>query len=176
MTCSYSRPQGTPRHPIQSVSLPLASRKLGRAEETWLTQVLVRLHVIETHLSVYSRLDLDEVDHLQMGMKLRRTEVDSVYLAHGSGGDRESFLVTCEAKGRTDDILIDQVIQQTRSAAGLRVRFDYVLPMAAKVVRETGIYVVEFEAVERSLAADVADLTVASEAVYTLSPPVPGIG
>ena len=168
----------TPRHAIQSVSLPLASRKLGRDEETWLTQVLVRLHVIETHLSVYSPREFEQVDHLQMSMKLRRAEVDSVYLAleRGEGSAPQSFLVTCEAKGGSDDILEDQLLAQTRSAAGLVVDFDYVLPMAAKVIRGTGIQVVEFAAVERGEAAEVADLEIVSHVLYRLSPPVPGIG
>ena len=167
----------TPRHAIQSVSLPLASRKLGRDEETWLTQVLVRLHVIETHLSVYSPHDFQQVDHLQMSMKLRRAEVESVYLALGDGDEQPlSYLVICEAKGSSDDILEDQILAQTRAAGGLDIEVDFVLPVAAKVIRNVGIQVVEFRAVERDRAREVTDLAVVSQAVYQLSPPVPGIG
>jgi len=32
------------------VSMQIASRKLGREEETWVTQVLTRLRLVETHL------------------------------------------------------------------------------------------------------------------------------
>ena len=37
----------TPRHQIENASLPLASRQLGRTDEPWMIQVLVRLRVIE---------------------------------------------------------------------------------------------------------------------------------
>src|SRR5262249_5237398 len=40
-----------PRRQLESVSLPLALRRLGRTDETWLLQVVVRLRVLETHLS-----------------------------------------------------------------------------------------------------------------------------
>lgn len=166
----------TPRHKIQSVSLPLTSRELGRPDETWLTQVLVRLHVVETHLSVYSPRSFEQVDHLQMGMKLRKAEIDSVYLGlDRRPGGLHTTLIACEAKGHSDDILEDQIIAQVKALSRLTVLFDDVLPLAAKVVRGVGIHVVEFAAVERSSVEGLVALTVVSEAVYELSPPVPGI-
>jgi len=42
------------KHQIQSASMSLASRRLGRKDEAWLIQVLVKLNVIETHLAVSS--------------------------------------------------------------------------------------------------------------------------
>lgn len=168
----------TPRHVIQSVSLPLASRKLGRAEETWLTQVLVRLHVVETHLAVYSPRTFTQIDHLQMSMKLRRAEIDSVYLGLEETvlGDSRHTLIACEAKGRSDDILADQIMAQAKSMARLSVDFDYILPMAAKILGSKGIHLVEFEAVKRVDVPELERLSIASEALYQLSPPVPGIG
>ncbi len=38
-------PPDVPPHPLSSVGLPLASRRLGRTDEPWLVQVSVRLHV-----------------------------------------------------------------------------------------------------------------------------------
>lgn len=43
----------TPAHDIQSASMPLASRRMGRRDEAWLIQVLARLHIIETHLALH---------------------------------------------------------------------------------------------------------------------------
>jgi hypothetical protein len=168
--------EATPRHKIQSVSLPLTSRELGREEETWLMQVLVRLHVIETHLSIYSPQHFEQVDHLQMSMKLRRAEVDSVYLGLDRRPDGvRTTLIACEAKGHSDDILEDQMIAQVKALARLEINFDEMLPIAAKVVRGEGIHVVEFATVERTNVEALEALTVVSQAVYQLLPPVPGI-
>ena len=71
----------TPRHRLETASLPLASRRLGRREETWLTQVIVRVRLVETYFSLFSRLHVVQVDHLQMGAKLGRAEIDALYLA-----------------------------------------------------------------------------------------------
>ena len=178
----------TPRLRIESASLPLASRRLGRSDETWLTQVCVRLRLVETHLALVSALEVVQVDHLQMSVKLGPTEIDAMYLvieetgaagaagAAGTGATRE-VLLTCEAKGRSDDILEGQVVSQVRSAFGLSdTGQDRVVPVAVKAVGPSEVFVVEFEAVGRAEADDLEDLQVASSAVYELVPPVPGIG
>lgn len=56
--------ESTPRHRIESASLPLASRKLGRKDEPWLIQVAVRLRLIQTHLALFSYREILQVDHL----------------------------------------------------------------------------------------------------------------
>jgi hypothetical protein len=169
----------TPRHRVESASLPLASRKLGRSDEPWLVQVLVRLRVIETHLALFSERNIVQLDHLQMSVKLSNTEIDALFLAVeqiGPGETRET-IVCCEAKGVRDDILEDQVIRQIQAVFGMAgVSQNWVLPIAVKALRPSEIHVVEFEAVERAAAPGLTTLKIVSGAVYEFVPPIPGIG
>lgn len=60
---------GVWRHQIQSVSMPLATKALGRDDETYLIQVAVKLAVVETHFALRSPIDVVELNHLQGGHK-----------------------------------------------------------------------------------------------------------
>ncbi len=71
----------TPRFKIETISMPLASRRLGRKDEPWLIQVLVKLRIIETHLALFSSRKIIQLDHLQMNLKLSRSEIDALFLA-----------------------------------------------------------------------------------------------
>jgi len=168
----------TARHRIESASLPLASRKLGRTDEPWLIQVAVRLRLIQTHLALFSPREILQVDHLQMSVKLRRTEIDAVFLAVEQVEDaHREVLVTCEAKTGRDDILPDQVLEQVRAVFDQRaITQNTVIPLAMKTVGSSEVYVVEFEPVSRAEIDAASELTVASAAIYELSPTVPGIG
>jgi hypothetical protein len=170
--------EATPRHSLESASLPLASRRLGRADETWLTQVAVRLRLIETHLALFSSRHVVQVDHLQMSIKRSPAEIDALYLVHETVGEvTQEAIATVEAKGMRDDILEDQVLAQIRTAFAMpEVEQETVIPMAMKTVGPSEVHVVEFEAVMRGEESDLSELVVASEAVYTLRPAVPGIG
>jgi hypothetical protein len=169
----------TPTHQIESISMPLASRRLGRDDEPWLIQVLVRLHVIETHLSLYSARHILQIDHLQMNVKLYLSEIDALFLAVeelGLGLTRE-VIVTCEAKGLRDDILESQVLLQVESVfQSPRINQDFVIPIAVKPLRESVVHVVEFDVISRDVPSNARTLTIASDALYEFIPPVPGIG
>ncbi len=163
------------RHQVQSLSMPLASKRLGRNDETYLIQVAAKLAVIETHFALASPLNIVELTHLQIGIKLRLTEVDSLYAAtlrHENGAD-EQVIVTAEAKKRGQRILEEQVMQQVK-AAFHATQTDLVVPIAMTVA-EQGIYVAEFNAVRRNELAQFEMLELASEALYELHPPVRGI-
>jgi hypothetical protein len=173
-----------PRHRVESASMPLASRRLGRKDESWLMQVLVRLRVFETHLSLFSGWQVVQMDLLQLGVKQRRTEIDGLFLAveEVEGDDNESepatreLLVCCEAKSRRDDILEDQILSQVRAVFRMKaITQDVVVPMAAKTVGPSQVHVLEFEAVTREAAPTMESLVIASEAVYEFVPPVPGV-
>jgi hypothetical protein len=158
----------TKTHQVQSASLPFAARQLGRKEETWLTQIVVNLRLIESQLSIFSPLRerVRDVTHLQMGMKTQ-PEIDAVFLAsYGQTGKLSSptnlnLLVTCEAKQINQRILEDQIREQIAIALKetkkiQTPRIDAVKPIAIKVVdydfegrKEKAIYVVEFAQVER---------------------------
>lgn len=171
--------ESTPVHRIESASLPLASRRLGRSDEPWLVQVIVRLRVIETHLALFSHHNIVQVDHLQMSVKLRRSEIDALFLAIERIDSKTTREVVscCEAKSRRDDILEDQVLGQVQAVFGLSgVTQDVVIPLAVKARGPSRIHVVEFDLVTRKEAATLSSLTVASDAIYEFVPPVPGIG
>jgi len=171
----------TPRHSITSAVLPLASREFGRQDEEWLLQVAVKLRLVETHFCVYSprRAFIRQVDHLQNSLKLHGSQIDAVFLAHeiDEHGNRREIIITCEAKEIRENVTMEQLVRQPRAAFSMRtVTQNVVVPIALKAVAPSQIHMVEFSAVERADAETTEVLTVLSEAVYILQPPVPGIG
>jgi hypothetical protein len=176
-----------PEFVIQSLSIPLATKSLGRQDESWLIQVAVQLKVLESHFANLSQAGVIEVTHLQTGVKLNRTEIDSLFLAvvSAADGQRVNALVTCEAKQQKDPILETQVVQQVVSAyesvRNLDLNIDLVIPIALKSLKgRAAIYVAEFEPWTPSEAQAPEEkrkeLVVAYSGVYRLCPPVPGIG
>lgn len=171
--------ESTPTFPVQSLSLPLASRQLGRKDEPWLLQVTVNLRVIETHFAVGEQRQIEalEVNHLQMDLKLRTAQIDALFLAKHSVDDSEtegSVLITVEAKQGNQLILTEQIARQVREAFDA-TRNDLVIPTAIVGVRNRGIYVVEFKAVHRSEAKDFKTPVYHRDAMFVLQPPVKGI-
>lgn len=169
----------TPRHRVESASLPLASRQLGRGDEPWLIQVAVRLRLIETHLTLFSPRTILTVDHLQMSVKLEKSEIDALFLAveEGTGVEMREIVICCEAKSIHDDIIEEQVIRQIQAISRQHtVTQDYILPIAIKAIGKSEIFIVEFDVVAKADAAALESLIPISEAVYELIPPVPGIG
>ena len=172
---------------IQSISIPLTTKSLGRQDESWLIQVAVQLRVLETHFASVSSLQVVELTHLQTGIKLNRTEIDSLFLAVLRSDKGVSFnaLVTCEAKQQKDPILADQIVQQVVSAYSsikkLDLSIDLVIPVALKSLKgRAAVYVAEFEPWTPSEAemdeGSRKELVVGCSGVYRLHPPVPGIG
>lgn len=169
----------TPVHLVESTSLPLASRQLGRGDEPWLIQIAVRLRIIETHLALFSPKQFLHVDHLQMSVKVRPSEIDALFLAteHIDKAEQREVIVCCEAKSLRDDLVEEQLVRQIKTIFRQKaVTQDVALPIALKAVGRSRIYVVEFETIERRAATQLDSLTIVSEAVYHLKPEVPGIG
>ncbi len=168
-------------HQISSISLPLASRRLGRPDEPWLVQVSVRLHLIETYFALFSsrKTTIQQMDHLQNALKLRRTEIDALFLATEQIGPEkfQEFIVPCEAKRAGEDIIPEQILQQVKAAFKLRnVAQNCAVPIALKSVSRSRIQVVEFSEVKRGDADQLESLTMVGQAVFDLVPEVPGIG
>jgi hypothetical protein len=179
-TAPLPPPDSVP-HQISSVGLPLASRRLGRTDEPWLVQVSVRLHVIETYFALFSarKERIRQVDHLQNGLKLKRTEIDALFLGieETTPGTYHEFMITCEAKRVGEDIISEQVLQQVKAVFHLsNVTQSFAVPIALKSISPSVIHVVEYEAVARDEAEELEILNVANQAVFELVPPVPGIG
>ncbi|CAN5448739.1 hypothetical protein BH11ARM2_BH11ARM2_35120 [soil metagenome] len=167
----------TPKHRVESVSMPLASRRLGRADEPWLMQVAARLRIVEAHFSLFSPRAVEQVDLLQLNVTLRKGEIDAMYLLQErtEEGSVKEVIVTCEAKQGRDDILEDQIINQARSAFKLKsVDQDLVVPIAIKCIPPGSIHVVEFTAFERATAEETT-LVFEADSLHEIYPPVPGI-
>ena len=157
---------------LQSVSMSLVAKELGRSDEAWLVQTAVNLRVIEQHMATVSALDVQEVTHLQMTVKLRATEIDAIYLADIPGISKA--LITCEAKNGSERILVGQIISQVK-AAFETTNASLVVPMAIRSVKGIGIHVIEFLPVLRDEAETFVALKFATDALYRLIPPVNGI-
>lgn len=165
----------TIRNPIQSLSLPRAAKELGRSDEAWLIQTVVNLRVVEQHLATQSKLDVVDISHLQMNVKLRATEIDAVYLASIQGPKGVlNALITCEAKKDSERILLGQITSQVSSAFGA-TSVDLVVPIAVRSVRGVGVHLIEFESVHRADVDTLEQVSFAHEAIYAFVPPVKGI-
>lgn len=173
----FGRSDGTHVYEIQTVSLPYLARKLGRTEETWLTQIAVNLKLVETQLALFAKQELRErlreVSHLQTGVKTQ-PEIDGAFVAaldsRAESGATEHMYITCEVKQRDERILADQIREQVAKAFELTAsltdpRIDFVKPFAMQAVElETsdpctgnGIYVVEFDEISRAQIQSMID-------------------
>jgi hypothetical protein len=164
----------TPYQRIESLSIPLASRRLARNDEPWLVQVLVKLRVLETHLALHSKRSFVQLDHLQTNVKLSGSEIDALFLATEDSG--RELMVCCEAKGIRDDVIASQVLGQVRSLFRTKIKQELVLPVAVKAIAPSRVYVIEFQGLNRDEAEACRSLTVASTGLYDFFPSVPGIG
>jgi hypothetical protein len=165
---------GVQRHKVQTISVPLATKALGRDDETYLIQVAVKLGIVETHFALHSPIDVVELYHLQIGIKLRLCEVDALYAAkYMLDGVQHDMVITVEAKKKRQRILVEQVVQQVRAAFN-ETAVNLVVPIALTAV-EGGIYIAEFKAIQRDQLGDFDDLELQTEAMYELTPPVAGI-
>ena len=165
----------TPIHAISSVKVPLFARELGRADEPWLIQTAVNLGVIETHFGVYSPLNVVQLTHLQMSVKLRATEIDALFLAVCRDHDKEKHvLVTCEAKQARERILEQQIIEQI-SATFETTDIGSVVAVGLRAVKSSGFYLVEFSEARRSDFNRKDQLIATREVIYALKPALKGI-
>jgi hypothetical protein len=171
----FGHHNGVWRHQIQSVSMPLASKELGRDDETYLIQVAVKLAVVETHFALRSPLNIVELNHLQIGIKLRLCELDSLFAASyvDENGLLKRLVITAEAKKKNQRILEDQVVRQVHAAFG-ETNVDLVVPIAM-TASGGGIYIAEFKAVPRQGYESFDVLELETEALYELVPSVKGI-
>ncbi|PWB97131.1 hypothetical protein [Homoserinimonas hongtaonis] len=163
-------------HVVQSLSMPLAMKALGRSGENWIAQVAAQLGVIETFLAVFSPREALEVSFLQTGVKMRNGEVDAAFSVTDEVGQ---WLIAAEAKGRSENLheaqiarAAHQLNEDVRNRAGSLEHVLGVIPFAMKVVGRSEIWVVEFAPVE---SADSA-LTIVAEGIVKLEPAVAGIG
>lgn len=168
------------RFPVQTVTLNLASRELGRSDEPWLIQTAVNLKIVEQFLAVMSDINFIEISHLQMSVKLKKTEIDSVFLGKYKVDDKTQYAyITCEAKQKNDPILHDQIIRQVEAVFQIMPdEINSVIPIALKAIQGTGIHLIEFQKLEKesfSRDMDTLELQIQKDAIFELHPPIQGI-
>ncbi|NYF37691.1 hypothetical protein [Stenotrophomonas sp. JAI102] len=163
---------GTRAVDVETLSIPVASKLLGRRDEAWLVQTAVKLRLVEQLLAIESSLRVTEVTHLQMSVKLRSTEIDSLYLLGMEG--EELVLATCEAKLDKQRLLPDQIVAQVK-AAFEATEATLVVPMAMRSVPALGVHVMHFDPVKRADASEFSELSLAHEILCRLKPGVKGI-
>lgn len=169
----------TPVVPVQSLSLPRASKALGRTDESWLLQVAVNLRIVESHFAIGENKQIDpvELNHLQMDIKLRRVQIDALFLAlcdSAPNDQPERVLITVEAKQGNQRILTEQIARQVR-AAFESTDNDFVIPIAIAAIKGKGVYVVEFRAVRRTESSAFETPIFHRDAMFLLRPTVKGI-
>lgn len=172
------RPGITPAHEVQSLSIPSATKELGRNDETYLIQIAVKLAVVETHFALESphKAHMLQMHHLQTGIKLSLSEIDSMYLANANGDDGlpQQVVITAEAKKRGQRILEDQIKRQVAAAFKAMPLINRVIPIAMTSV-DHGIYIAEFRHVDRPTLNTFTELDLVGEGFYKLVPRVKGI-
>jgi hypothetical protein len=120
-------------------------------------------------------LNVLQLTHLQMSVKLRATEIDALFLAICRDDTRDRrVLVTCEAKQARERILEQQIIEQI-SAAFDTAEVEGVTAVGLRAIRGVGFYLVEFEETTKSHFSRTAQLTPVREIVYALKPSLKGI-
>jgi hypothetical protein len=158
-------------HQIESLSMPVATKALGRQDENWLAQVSVRLHIVETHFAIFSSRPVAEISFLQTGVKLRKAEVDAAFSVTDSAG---VWLLSVEAKGKREHIHLPQIKRASLQFAETKpvaIGAVGVIPFALKIVGKSKIWCVEFV----PLVDSHSPMVVASQGVIELLPHVQGI-
>ncbi len=157
---------------VQSLSMPMAMKALGRRDENWLSQVAVRLNLVESFFALFSDRIVLEVSFLQTGLKLGNGEVDAAFSVVTDDG---TWLLSAEAKGRNEPFHLPQIGRAARElsrAASAIHGVVGVIPFGLKIVGDSKIWCVEFEPV----GDDPNELPkVSSEGAFELYPTVTGI-
>jgi hypothetical protein len=158
---------------LESVSMPMAMKSLGRTDENWLAQVAVRLRVIETHFAINSKTVTKEIAFLQTGVKLGPGEVDAAYCLVSEDDGR--WLLAVEAKGRRENVNVSQIQRAAKALLAFARSKSWdvrgVIPMALKTIGDSLLHVAEFDPDNGKGSAG----RVTSQSVIRLQPPVTGV-
>lgn len=163
-------------HPIQSLSLAYEVRRYGRRDESWLTQVVTDLGLVQTHFALHHGDDVAGLALLASHIKLGRGEVDALYYGVDHADDR--YLLACEMKGRNEVMDEDQILNvaETLAAApATRNASAAVIPVGVKVIYPKSVGGMTGLIWVKVYDRDFPPLQPQSEGVYRLVPPVPGI-
>lgn len=188
---------------VQTLSIDLLNKALARTDENWLQVLANSLHIPHQHFARHpvEGRQLLHVGHIQSNVKLRRAELDGLYLARM--GDGTVGLISAEVKGPNDDILLSQIAQQIEALRRLRQLITLfrslgvekgdaiIIPFAIKLVKvdklqdavreqvvpsgaKAVIYSLSFDPVSFG-EQDKPDLKVHGESIFILQPSIKGV-
>lgn len=167
---------------LQSLSMPVAMRSLGRPSENWHAQVAARLDVVASYFAFHSPRNsaprnIQEVNFLQTGVKVGGTgEIDATFSLIADDGQ---WLVAAEVKGSKEEFYLPQIKRAALALNSMALsgkspelaNIKGVIPLGIKVAKASTIWVIEFEPV----TTPSNPLTTAAEGLFRLEPPVPGV-
>lgn len=118
----YAPTGDEPEFIVQTLSLPLSTREIVRADEQSVAQIAVKLHLVESLFAsseVAMSWGLEQVTHLQNNVKLRESEIDALFQATLKPTDPGEMprhgAITVEVK-IGDPIIPTQLEKQARAA------------------------------------------------------------
>lgn len=196
-------PSNTKLQIVQTLSIDHLLKALARKDENWIQNLAVGVHIPHMHLALHpiENLPLIQVGHMQSNMKLRKAEIDGLYM--GTLPNRDVVLMTMEAKGDSDDILESQVVEQIeaiRASTNIKIFLDEIgadetktkiIPMAMKLVDAACVaavpgaavfsvvglkllYLVDYGALPY-IGPKPTSLIPRAETIFDLRPPIKGI-
>jgi hypothetical protein len=106
-------------HHAQTLSISRLNKALARNDENWLMAMATLINIPQIHFTLHSVPDWNpaSLGHVQSNLKLRRAEIDSVFLLEDLVG--KIGIVCIEAKGINDDINESQILDQVKEAQKL---------------------------------------------------------
>ena len=132
---------------VESLSLSRAALALGRDDENWLIQLIVRTRIVETHFAMNSPRRVRQVDFLQANLKLRDSEIDALFLLteEGEDGAISYAVATCEVKGLQEDATQSQIIRQPLAYFKTPNPHHIAVPLCAKSMGDGTVRLIEYK-------------------------------
>ena len=166
---------------VQSLSLSTNLRNLSNGDEDRVIELSRTLHVIETYFAsnrVGTKLPIKGIEFLQPGVKLQPGGIDALWSAEvSSDGSNQKWFICCEVKTGRDDILDSQLLDCIRSMQAHRIygkTVTGIIPIAIKSCKNSDLLIIEYREVPNT-CKELTELTVASQSVISIRPPVSGI-
>ena len=132
---------------IQTLSLPVGTREIVRADEQSLAQLAVKLQMVEHFMASSpssTEWKLIEVTHLQNNVKLRATEIDALYQAVIEvDGELVVGAIAVEVKIK-DPFIAEQIAQQIQAVLA-DDSFSFCIPALVKQTSQGTILVMHLD-------------------------------
>jgi hypothetical protein len=174
----FELPEDAPVFILQTLSLPITTREIVRADEQSLAQIAVKLNLVEHFLAsspAAKGWGVRAVTHLQNSVKLRGAEIDSLYQAEVMRDKALRLGVATVEVKIGDPIIPEQLTSQVQAAFGDSV-VSFCIPVVLKRFRKGEIAAMHLPLVSREdfVAASTVTLgAIQYAAKYVFEPPLP---